>query len=345
MEELGCIGANGMIVVWTGFIFFILVVLALDLGVFNRKAHAPSLREALGFTLGTVLMALAFGVFVYFAYDGHWMGLGNTFDAVDQQINDGRLAAVKFLTGYVVEMSLSMDNVFVIALIFEHLRVPLMYQHRVLFWGILGALVMRGAMIGVGAQLVARYHWILYLFGAFLVFTGVRMLFTNSAEQEEEVESWVTRWLRRHFPVTDRFHEQHFVVELNGRKFLTPLAIALVLVETTDLIFAVDSIPAIFAITADPFLVFTSNVFAILCLRSLYFALAGLIHKFKYLKVSLALVLALVGVKMLAGKWIKAWLGDDSNFWLLGLIFAILIGGGVASAWVDRRTSVRAASN
>jgi tellurite resistance protein TerC len=326
-----------MILVWSGFLVFICIVLALDLGVFNRKAHAPSLREALLFTAGTVVMALGFTAFIYFAYNAHWMGLGNTFDAVDQQINDGRLAAVKFLTGYVVELSLSMDNVFVIALIFEHLKIPRIYQHRVLFWGILGALVMRGTMIGVGAQLVARYHWVLYLFGAFLVITGVRMLFQNSAETEEEVESWVTRWLRRHFPVTDRIHEQHFLVEMNGRKFLTPLAVALVLVETTDLIFAVDSIPAIFAITADPFLVFTSNVFAILCLRSLYFGLAGLIDKFRYLKVSLALVLAIVGVKMLAGKWIKAWLGDDANFWLLGLIFAILFGGGVASAIVDRR--------
>lgn len=326
-----------MIVVWTGFIVFILIVLALDLGVFNRKAHAPSLKEALGFTVGTIVLALGFTAFIYFAYDNHWLGLGNTFDAVDLQVNDGRLAAIKFLTGYVVELSLSMDNVFVIALIFEHLKVPRIYQHRVLFWGILGALVMRGTMIGVGAQLVARYHWVLYLFGAFLVFTGVRMLFSNTAETEEEMESWVTRWLRRHFPVTDRFHEQHFLVELNGRKFLTPLAVALVLVETTDLIFAVDSIPAIFAITADPFLVFTSNVFAILCLRSLYFGLAGLIDKFRYLKVSLALVLAIVGVKMLAGNWIKAWLGDDANFWLLGVIFVVLIGGGVASALADRR--------
>ncbi len=326
-----------MIFVWGGFLTFILVILALDLGVFNREAHAPSLKEALAFTTGTIVLALGFAVFIYFAYDGHWLGLGNRLDAVDGHVNDGRLAAVKFLTGYVVEMSLSMDNVFVIALIFEHLRVPLMYQHRVLFWGILGALVMRGTMIAIGAQLVARYHWILYLFGAFLVITGVRMLFGNSAEQEEEVESWVTRWLRRHFPVTDKFHEQHFLVELNGRKFLTPLAVALVLVETTDLIFAVDSIPAIFAITADPFLVFTSNVFAILCLRSLYFGLAGLIEKFRYLKVSLALVLAIVGVKMLASKWIKAWVGEDANFWLLGLIFAILIGGGVASAVADRR--------
>ena len=326
-----------MIWAWIGFLLFIAVVLALDLGVFNRKAHAPSLREAMAFTAGTVVMAGVFAAFIYFAYDAHWLGLGRAIDHIDGQVNGGRLAAVKFLTGYVVELSLSMDNVFVIALIFEHLRVPLMYQHRVLFWGILGALVMRGTMIGVGAQLVARYHWILFLFGAFLVFTGVRMLFQSTKEQEEEVESWVTRWLRRHFPVTDRFHEQHFLVELNGRRFLTPLAVALVLVETTDLIFAVDSIPAIFAITADPFLVFTSNVFAILCLRSLYFGLAGLIQKFRYLKVSLALVLAIVGVKMLAGGWISSWMGEVANFWLLGVIFAVLLGGGVASWLADRR--------
>jgi tellurite resistance protein TerC len=322
---------------WTGFLLFVAIVLALDLGVFNRTPHAPSLREALTFTAGTVALALLFTVFVYFAYDGHWLGLGQAVDAVDQQVNGGRLAAVKFLTGYIVELSLSMDNVFVIALIFEHLKVPLIYQHRVLFWGILGALAMRGAMIGIGAQLVARYHWVLYIFGAFLVITAIRMLWRKPEEEEADVESTVVRWLRKHFPVTDRFHEQHFVVEMNGRKFLTPLAVALVLVETTDLIFAVDSIPAIFAITADPFLVFTSNVFAILCLRSLYFGLAGLIQKFRYLKVSLALVLGLVGVKMLGMKWIKAWLGDATNFWLLALIFGILIGGGVASALADKR--------
>ena len=220
---------------------------------------------------------------------------------------------------------------------------PLVYQHRVLFWGILGALVMRGAMIGIGAQLVARYHWVLYIFGAFLVLTAIRMLWRKHAEEEAEVESVIVRWLRRHFPVTDHFHEQHFLIKLNGRTFLTPLAVALVLVETTDLIFAVDSIPAIFAITADPFLVFTSNVFAILCLRSLYFGLAGLIQRFRYLEVSLALVLGLVGVKMLGMKWIKEWLGDATNFWLLGLIFAILIGGGLASWSADRRDARLAA--
>ena len=326
-----------MIWAWVGFLAFVGVILALDLGIFNKKAHAPTLRESLLFTAGTVVLAVAFAVLLRVAYDAHWLGLGTHLDAVDGRVNDGRLALVKFLTGYVVELSLSMDNVFVIALIFAHLRVPLMYQHRVLFWGILGALVMRGLMIGLGAGLVARYHWILLGFGAFLVFTGVRMLISDEAEDEAEVESWITRWLRRRFPVTEQFHGERFRVQLDGRWVLTPLAVALVLVETTDLIFAVDSIPAIFAVTADPFLVFTSNVFAILGLRSLYFGLAGLIERFRHLKVSLALVLAIVGVKMLLGERVHAWLGESANSWLLGLIFAVLLGGALWSWVADRR--------
>ena len=325
-----------MIWIWGGFLLFVFTLLALDLGVFNKKAHAPSMKEALGFTTGVVVLALMFTVFVWVAYHNQWMGLGIHVDAVDGRVNDGRLAAVKFLTGYVIELSLSMDNVFVIALLFGHLRIPLVLQHRVLFWGILGALVMRGAMIGVGAALVARYHWVLYLFGAFLVYTGVRMLLTKD-EDDAPGESWVMGQLRRHFPITDEFHGSSFLVNLNGRTFLTPLMVALVLVETTDLIFAVDSIPAIFAITADPFLVFTSNVFAILCLRSLYFGLAGLIEKFRYLKVSLSVILALVGVKMLTGSWLQAWFGEAVNFWMLGLVAGILLVGAVASLVADKR--------
>ena len=325
-----------MIWAWGGFLLLVGVILALDLGVFNKQSHAPTLREALVFTAGTVVLAGLFAVALRVGYDAHWFGLGAHVDAVDGVINDGRTAMLKFLTGYVVELSLSMDNVFVIALIFEHLKVPLMYQHRVLFWGILGALAMRGLMIGIGAQLVARYHWVLLVFGVFLVITGLRMLFADEAAEEAQVESWVTRWLRRHFPVTDQFHGERFRVLLDGRTVLTPLAVALVLVETTDLIFAVDSIPAIFAITADPFLVFTSNVFAILCLRSLYFGLAGLIARFRHLKVSLALVLTLVGVKMLLGERVRGWLGEDANLYLLGVIFLILLGGGVWSWVADR---------
>lgn len=330
-----------MIWIWGGFVLFVFTLLALDLGVFNKKAHAPSIKEALGFTTGVVVLALLFTVFVWVAYHNHWMGLGADVDAVDGRVNDGRLAAVKFLTGYVIELSLSMDNVFVIALLFGHLRIPLVLQHRVLFWGILGALVMRGAMIGVGAALVARYHWVLYVFGAFLVYTGVRMLLTRN-EEDAPGESWVLGQLRRHFPITDEFHGSSFLVNLNGRTFLTPLMVALVLVETTDLIFAVDSIPAIFAITADPFLVFTSNVFAILCLRSLYFGLAGLIEKFRYLKVSLSVILALVGVKMLTASWLQAWFGEAVNFWMLGLVAGILLVGAVASLVADKRKTTPA---
>ncbi len=334
MDSVG--GGWQVIWIWGGFLLFVFTLLALDLGVFNKKAHAPSMKEALGFTTGVVVLALMFTVFVWVAYHNQWMGLGIHVDAVDGRVNDGRLAAVKFLTGYVIELSLSMDNVFVIALLFGHLRIPLGLQHRVLFWGILGALVMRGAMIGVGAALVARYHWVLYVFGAFLVYTGVRMLLTSD-EDDAPGESWVMGQLRRHFPITDEFHGSSFLVNLNGRTFLTPLMVALVLVETTDLIFAVDSIPAIFAITADPFLVFTSNVFAILCLRSLYFGLAGLIEKFRYLKVSLSVILALVGVKMLTGSWLQAWFGEAVNFWMLGLVAGILLVGAVASLVADKR--------
>ena len=320
---------------WLGFLGFVGALLALDLGVFNKKAHAPSMKEALLFTGGVMVLAIMFTALVWVGYHNHWLGLGNHLDAVDGRVNDGRLAAVKFLTGYVIELSLSMDNVFVIALIFQHLRIPTHLQHRVLFWGILGALAMRGAMIGVGAALVARYHWVLYLFGAFLVYTGIRMLLTTG-EEDAPGETWVMRRLRRTLPITEDFHGSHFTVTLNGRMWLTPLAVALVLVETTDLIFAVDSIPAIFAITADPFLVFTSNVFAILCLRSLYFGLAGLIERFKYLKVSLSVILALVGVKMLTSKWLMQWFGESLNFWMLGLVAGILLVGAVASGRDDK---------
>jgi TerC family integral membrane protein len=328
---------NPVIWIWGGFLLFILLVLALDLGVLNRKAHVVSVKEALTFTVAVLVLAIAFDVFVYFAYENHWLGLGQHVDRVDGVINDGRLAAVKFFTGYIIEVSLSADNVFVIAMIFEHLRVPAQYQHRVLFWGILGALVMRGTMIGLGAQLVSRYHWILYVFGVFLVYTALKMLWSKSDEAADPDEAIVMRLIRRVFPVCEDYRESHFMVRDHGRLMLTPLAVSLVLVETTDLIFAVDSIPAIFAITTDPFIVFTSNVFAILGLRSLYFALAGAIAKFRYLKVSLAAILGLVGVKMLAAEWLKDVIGPSFNFYLLGIVALILAVGVIASMIVTRR--------
>ncbi len=344
-----------MIWLWTGFVAFVLAMLALDLGVFHRKAHVVSVKEAVGWSAFWISLGLLFSVFVYHGYENHWLGLGAAVDAVDGVVNDGGSATLKYLTGYVVEKSLSIDNVFVIAMVFGFFAVPPIYQHRVLFWGILGALVMRGAMIAVGAKLIAEFHWILYVFGAFLIITGLKMLVLKT-ESNDPSHNVVVRLVRRFFPVTARFHGEHFLVRagtaasheaaLPGEKalpdpvvdaakagtiLLTPLALALVMVETTDLIFAVDSIPAIFAITADPFLVFTSNVFAILGLRSLYFALAGMLDKFRYLKVALAVVLMVVGTKMLLAKWLKSLLGEHFNVYLLALVLLILALGVVTS--------------
>ena len=350
-----------MIWIWLGFIAFVLAMLALDLGVFHRHAHTVSMKEALLWSLVWVLIGLSFTGVVYFGYEHQWMDMGLTADAVDGQVNDGASAAVKYLTGYVLEKSLSVDNIFVIAMLFGFFAVPSIYQHRVLFWGVLGALVLRGVMIGVGAKLIAEFHWILYVFGAFLVVTGIKMLVMKTDHTDPNANV-VVRIARRMFPVTTRFHGEHFFVRAGtsashegelpgtaaiedavvdrtkpGTLMLTPLGLALVMVETTDVIFAVDSIPAIFAVTADPFLVFTSNVFAILGLRSLYFALAGMMNKFRYLKVALALVLLLVGVKMLAASWLKEMLGKNFNFYLLASVLLLLAAGVVISVLVGPR--------
>ncbi len=317
---------------WGGFIAFIIFMLALDLGVLNRRVHVVSIREAMLFTIICVVLALAFSGFLYVAYDRNIADLGLTVDAIDGVRNEGHLAWVKFVTGYLIELSLSADNVFVMAMLFAFLRVPGQFQHRVLFWGILGALVMRGVMIVAGASLVSRYHWVLYLFGAFLLYTAIRLFMARDASQEEAPpEPGILRLIQRWMPITTAYHGSKFVARIDGKLFLTPLAVALVFIETTDLVFAVDSIPAIFAITADPFIIFTSNVFAILGLRSLYFALAGAIEKFRYLRASLAIILAVVGIKMLVADLLKAWIGPDANFYLLGVVAAILIGGILAS--------------
>jgi tellurite resistance protein TerC len=355
---------------YIGFIVFVLLMLALDLGVFHRKAHVVGIREALGWSAVWIALGLSFSIFVYYGYENQWLGLGTTLDVVDRspehpegRANDGRTAALKYLTGYVVEKSLSVDNVFVIAMIFGFLCVPQLYQHRVLYWGILGALVLRGAMIGIGARLIAEFTWILYLFGAFLIFTAVKMLFLG--ESADPNDTWIVRVTRRFFPVTERLHGSHFFVRAGGsasregetpgsaplgdrvveaaapgKILMTPLALALVIVEASDLVFAVDSIPAIFAITADPFLVFTSNVFAILGLRSLYFALASAIQTFRYLKVSLSLVLAIVGIKMLAHSWLRGILGPNFNLYLL-LVVVLILGLGVLASWLHRPSEAR----
>ena len=263
---------------WAGFILCILFFLALDLGVFNRTAHVVKFKEALRWSIFWCILAMLFA--------GALVPLR------------GRTEAVEFVTGYIIELSLSMDNVFVIALIFAFFRVGAQYQHRVLFWGILGALLMRGLMILGGAALVQRFQWTLYLFGAFLLFTGVKMLFTDDEGVEPE-KNPVIKLARKFFPIAEGEHNEKFIVRTNGRRMLTTLALVLLMVETTDLIFALDSIPAIFAVTTKPFIVFTSNVFAILGLRSLYFVLAGAIDYFRYLKIGLSVVLVFIGAKML----------------------------------------------
>jgi tellurite resistance protein TerC len=326
---------------WGGFLLFVFIMLAIDLGVVNREAHVVSVKEALTFTAILVVLAMGFAYFVYAAYDNQWLALGTHVDRIDGVTNDGRLAAIKFITGYLIELSLSADNVFVMALIFAHLRIPAQYQHRVLFWGILGALVMRGLMIVLGTALIARYHWILYIFGIFLIYTAAKMMLSKDEGHLETDEVFIIKQLRRFFPVTGLFNEHHFTAMVDGRRMLTPLAVALVLVEAMDLVFAVDSIPAAFAITTDPFLVFTSNVFAILGLRSLYFALAGAIEKFRYLKTSLSAILGLIGVKMLTGDFLKDHFGPNVNLYMLGMVIAILAGGALASVIVARRDERR----
>jgi tellurite resistance protein TerC len=264
---------------WIGFNVFVLALLLLDLGVFHRQDHAISVKEATIWTVIWISLALLFNAAIYFYA--------------------GPEPALQFLTGYLIEKSLSVDNIFVFVMLFSYFAVPVEYQHRVLFWGILGALVMRGLLIGVGAFLIEQFHWIIYIFGAFLIFTGLRMAFQKE-EKDIQVESNVmVKMLRRVIPITEGYHGHDFFVRQAGRLFATPLLLVLIVVETTDLIFALDSIPAIFAVTTNAFLVYTSNVFAILGLRSLYFLLAGVVTKFRFLKLGLSAVLAFVGTKML----------------------------------------------
>src|SRR5512136_149786 len=263
---------------WIGFNVFVLAMLALDLGVFHRKAHVVSFKESITWTVVWVTLALLFNGGVWHFY--------------------GSQKAIEFFTGYLIEKSLSVDNVFVFALLFSYFAVPAKYQHKVLFWGILGALIMRAVMIALGAALITKFTWIIYVFGAFLILTGIKMI----VKREEEIHperNPVVKWFKKLMPVTPDYRGDKFFVRENGIRMATPLFVVLLLVEVSDLIFAVGSIPAIFAVTKDPLIVYTSHVFAILGLRSLYSALAGIMDKFHYLKIGLGVVLAFVGVKMI----------------------------------------------
>ena len=300
---------------WAGFVLCVLVFLALDLGVFHRKAHVVGFKEALAWTGLWVTLALLFGLVIAPALVPEWQ-LQQT---------------VEFITGYVIELSLSMDNVFVIALIFTHFAVPSRHQHRVLFWGILGALIMRGLMIWLGVELLHRFDWLLIALGAFLVVSGIKMIFTQEKESDPE-KTMVVRLTRKFFPVSSTFDGQKFLTRINGRTLLTPLALVLLLVEATDLIFALDSIPAIFAITKDAFIVFTSNVFAILGLRSLYFVLAGAIQYFRYLKIGLSIVLVFIGLKMVLEHYLPI-----PTPLSLGVVVLIIAGSILLSVKATRR--------
>lgn len=314
-------------VVWSAFVLLILGLLAFDLGVVNRKAHIIRTREALCWTGFWVSLALLFNVFVYFAYEHHWLQLGLR-DGVPL---GGKQAAIEFLTAYLVEESLSVDNVFVIALILSYFAVPAAYQHRVLFWGILGAIVMRGTLILAGAALLERFSWVSYLLGALLIVSALKLLFSKQESLDPESNPLV-QLVRRFMPITTTYEGPHFFVRRGEKWVATPMFLVLVLIESTDLMFAVDSVPACLAVTRDPFIVFTSNVFAILGLRSMYFALAGMLDRLRYLKFSLVFVLGFVGVKMILAHHYKIPVVIS-----LGIIATILATGVIASLLATAR--------
>ena len=291
---------DNTLTLWIAFNIFVLFLLALDLGVFNRKNHVIGVKEALSWSAFWIALSLVFGGGVYYF--------------------QGMQAGGDFMTAYLLEKSLSVDNLFVILLIFNYFKIPGLYQHKVLFWGILGALVMRGSFILVGAALIHRFEWILYLFGAFLIYTGIKMLFDDGEAEIDPDANPLVKTFKKFMPVTPNFHDSHFFVIEQGKRHATPLFIALLVVELSDLIFAVDSIPAVFAVTQDPFIVYTSNVLAILGLRSLYFALAAIIDTFHYLKYGLAVVLTLIGLKMLA----KEFLHDVPSWVTLSMVLGAL---------------------
>ncbi|UUY09372.1 TerC family protein [Pseudomonas sp. J452] len=302
---------------WLIFLGVVIALLAFDLGVLHRDNREIGVKESLLLSAGYISAGLLFGLWVYFQKGGD--------------------AGIDYLTGFLIEKSLSMDNVFVMALIFSFLAIPRQYQHKVLFWGIMGVIVLRALMIGLGAALIHEFSWILYVFGVFLVLTGVKMLFSKVDAEPDLANNRFVLFLRRHLRVTERLHEQRFFVrqaDASGKSVLwvTPLFLALILIECADLVFAVDSVPAIFAITQDPFIVYTSNIFAILGLRALYFALAALIHRFAYLKYALALVLVFIGSKI----FLVGIIGKIPPVLSLGVTLGLLVGGVLLSLWKTR---------
>ena len=302
------------LLVWVSFVVFILLVLCLDLGVFHKKSHTVGFKESIIWSGVWIAMAMAFSVLILL-----WRGQEDFLN---------------FITGYVVEKSLSVDNLFVFLLIFGYFKIPNQYQHKVLFYGILGALIMRAFFIWAGIAILNKFEWVIYIFGAFLVLSGIKMLKPESEEHDLE-KSWVIVWTKKIFPTSPQFHDDKFFVKQNGTWMITPLFITLIFVEFSDLVFAIDSIPAIIGITKDPFIVFTSNVFAILGLRSLYFALKGFADMFHYLKYGLAVILMFIGGKMLVVHWFHMPVSIT-----MGVIFLVLLISVLLSVWSNRKNNV-----
>jgi tellurite resistance protein TerC len=314
------------LVIWAAFFAIFIGVLALDLGVLHRDSRTMSVPQALGWTVIWIIVALCFAGLVYGVYEYQWLGW-----ETGPGMPEGSEAAVQFVSGYLLEWSLSVDNIFVIAVIFSFMKIPEQYQYRVLFWGIVGAIVLRGAMIGMGAVLIHSFDWMFYVFGAILLLTAARML-KSEEDQFDPGKSVLVKIARRAFPLAERLDGDRFFTRENGALAATPLFVTLLLVDFADVVFAVDSIPAIFAVTQDPFIVFTSNAFAILGLRSLYFAIAGLMTMFKYLKLSLIFVLAFVGVKMMLHLHYEI-----PHLISLAVIVGFLMIGVIASVLVTRK--------
>jgi tellurite resistance protein TerC len=314
-----------IVYVWSGFLGLIAFFLFLDLKVFHKDAHAVTLREAGLLSAFWIFLGLAFNAVVYFGYANHWIGLG-----VDVGITglDPTDAGMQYFTAYLIEKSLSVDNLFVMAIIFAFFKVPVKYQHTILFWGVLGAIVFRGIMIVFGAALVHEYEWITYIFGGLLLYSAYSMA-KGGHEDMDPMDSFSVRLIRKIFPIENTLGDGKFFVRMsNGKRAATSLFLALVVVETTDIVFAVDSIPAVFSITQDPFIAFTSNIFAVMGLRSLYFLLAAVLDKFHYLKTSLVVLLAFIGVKMLIAHWYKF------PTWASLLIILVILTGGIVASLI-----------
>ena len=303
------------VLLWIGFNIFIFFLLTVDLKLINRKPHEIGIRESLLWSGVWIAISLLFNIGIYY-----WLG---------------RESALQFFTGYLIEKTLSIDNLFVFLLLFTYFKVPARYQHKVLYWGILGALFMRGVLILLGAALITRFHWILYIFGLFLVITGVKMAFQDEKKEVHPERNIVVRFFKKFFSVTSGYHEEKFFVKSNGKRYGTLLLIVLIVIETTDLLFAVDSIPAIFAITQDSFIIYTSNVFAILGLRSLYFALAGIMDLFYYLRHGLSLVLTFIGLKMLFMGYVNIPIGLALG--VVGTVLLIAVAASVIRARIQKK--------